>query len=163
MKSSLAIFPWDGRVVRMTEHELPTRNDLLWPSFKALEARGSSASIEELHEQVATDLSLPDEVLNVLHKDGPRSEVEYRAAWARTHLKMINAVDNTSRGIWTITETGRRMRTEGEVRELVRRERARQYKKNRTPDEQDWKETLLKIIRSIKPDVIGPHNYNQVK
>ena len=47
----------------MTEHQLPTYEDLLWPTLKALENRGGSASIKELSEQVATDLALSDEIL----------------------------------------------------------------------------------------------------
>ena len=148
----------------MTEHQLPTYEDLLWPTLKALENRGGSASIQELSEQVATDLALSDEILDIPHKDGPRSEVDYRAAWARTHLKFVSAVENTSRGIWTITEVGRRIQTENDVRELVSLERAKWYKERQSRkvepeaenddaiDEQNWQESLLDIVRRIEPD-----------
>ena len=94
----------------MTKRKLLTYKDLLWPTLKALEKRGGSASILELSDQIAADLALSDETLDILHKDGPRSEVDYRAAWARTSLKFVGAVNNTSRGIWTITEDGRKFR-----------------------------------------------------
>ena len=148
----------------MKNNEIPTSEDLLWPTLKALEARGGSASIQELSEQVAADLELPDEMLDILHgKSGPKSEVDYRASWARTRLKFINAVDNTTRGIWTITEVGRGIQTDQKVRELVRLELAKRNKerKSRGPgaedenddggDEQDWEETLLNIVRRIEP------------
>ena len=147
----------------MTEHQLPTNEDLLWPTLKALENRGGSASIQELSEQVATDLALPDEILDIPHKGGPRSEVDNRAAWARTYLKFVSAVENTSRGIWTITEVGRRIQTENEVRELVSLERAKWRKERQSQnaepeaandgaiDEQNWQESLLDIVRSIEP------------
>ena len=35
------------------------------------------------------DMSLPDEILDIPHKDGPQTEVDYRAGWARTSLKRI--------------------------------------------------------------------------
>ena len=142
----------------MTQRSLPTSRDLLWPTLKALEARGGSASIQELSEQVAFDLELPDEVLEVPHKDGPQSEVDYRAAWARTHLKFVNAVDNRSRGVWTITEIGRRIRTEEEVRELIRQNRTQQYQERievedgDATEEQDWQGALLNIVRRLEPD-----------
>ena len=148
----------------MTKRQLPTYEDLLWPTLKALEDRGGSASIQELSEQVATDLALPDEILDILHEDGPQPEIDYRAAWARTHLKFVGAVENTSRGIWTITEGGRRIQTEKKVRELIRLERAKRYKARQernvkseaenkdTNDDQNWKETLLSILRRMKPD-----------
>ena len=148
----------------MTKRQLPTYEDLLWPILKALEDRGGSASIQELFEQVATDLALPDEILDIPHKDGPQAEVDYRAAWARTHLKFVGAVDNTSRGIWTITKVGRSIQTEQEVRELIRLERAKRRTERQsqpaepeadnddTPDNQDWKEALLSIVRRMKSD-----------
>ena len=147
----------------MTEKQLPVYQDLLWPTLRALEERGGSASVQELSEQVASDLELPDKILDVPHKDGPRSEVDYRAAWARTHLKYIGAINNTSKGIWIITEIGRQIQTEEEVRELVRLERKRHREKrsqdtgSETEDEdvieeEDWKEALLNIMRNIKPD-----------
>ena len=93
----------------MTSNQIPTSEALLWPTLKALEARGGSASIQELSEQVAADQELPDEMLDILHgENGPKSEVDYRASWARTRLKFIGAVDNTARGVWTITEVGAR-------------------------------------------------------
>ena len=65
-------------------------------------------------------MALPNELLDVPHKDGPGYEVDYRAAWARTDLKSVGAIDNTSRGIWTITEVGRRIQTEQGIHELFR-------------------------------------------
>ena len=148
----------------MTHNELPIFEDLLWATLTALKSRGGSASIRELSESLASDLKLADEVLNVLHKNGPQSEVDYRAAWARTHLKFIGAIDNTSRGIWTISEVGRQIRTETQLRKLVRLERIKRskprqsrnlklkFKDNDVTDVQDWKETLLNIVRSMNPD-----------
>ena len=147
----------------MTKSQTPKANDLLWPTLKALEELGGSASIQELSEQVAKDLELSDEILNIPHQDGPQSEIEYRAAWARTRLKFVSAVDNTSRGIWTITAIGRGIQTEQKVRELVRLELAEQNKKRQSgkaepdtendgpADEQDWKEALLSIVSGIEP------------
>ena len=79
------------------DQKLPTFEDLLWPTLKVLERRGGSATIQELSEDVAGELDLPDELANVQHGSGPGSEVDYRAAWARTHLKRIGVVENTSR------------------------------------------------------------------
>ena len=61
----------------MREQQLPTFEDLLWPTLKVLEKQGGSASIQELSEYVAGELSLSDDILDVLHQDGPESEVDY--------------------------------------------------------------------------------------
>jgi len=150
----------------VTEQQLPTFEDLLWPTLKVLEKHGGSASIQELSEYVARELALSDEILDVRHQDGPKSEVDYRAAWARTHLKLIGAVDNTSRGVWTITEAGRSAESEDQVRDQVRQERAKRYQDKRNPgtttkrssgdddtlNEDDWRDALLAIVRRISPD-----------
>ena len=146
------------------DSRMPTRDDLLWPTLKALESIGGSASIQELLSRVAMDMSLPDEILDVLHNDGPRTEVFYRAAWARTYLKLIDAIDNTERGVWTITDKGRDVRSEDQVRELVRSALADRQKNRKTSavatpdpettdvdDDQDWESALLDILRSIAP------------
>ena len=166
-KSSIALHFGKSRLERITRDlgermtkPLPRYEDLLWPTLKALEKEGGSASIRELSERVAAYLALPDEILEVAHKDGPQSEVDYRAAWARTHLKFIGAVDNTSRGVWTITEIGRRIRTEEELRHLNRQERAKRRELRRTGDDEvdaetselDWQGVLLDIVRRVKPD-----------
>ena len=52
----------------MAEQQFPTIEDLLWPTLKALENHGGSASIQELSEQVASDLELSDEILDIQHK-----------------------------------------------------------------------------------------------
>ena len=131
-----------------------------------LEQLGGSASIPEILEQITTSLTLPNEVLNILHNDGPQSEVHYLAAWARTYLKYVGTIDNPSRGIWTITEYGRKIGTEDEVRERVRREIVGRTKTTKTNREQnaefeveneyptndeDWQEALLNIVRGIEP------------
>ena len=147
------------------EPQMPTYEDLLWPTLKALESIGGSASIQELSSQVAIDMSLPDEILDVLHKDGPQTQVDYRAAWARTNLKMIGAIDNTARGVWTITDRGRNVQSEEQARELVHNTRADRYKPRKArddkapepettdaDDDQDWEGALLGILRSMAPD-----------
>ena len=149
----------------MAEPQLPTEEDLLWPTLKALEDHGGSASIHELSDDIAHRLALPDKILDIPHQDGPQSEVDYRAAWARTRLKHLGAVDNTSRGVWTITEVGRGMQTEERLRELNQQERANRRVQDRrtelvpperddagTAEERNWQDTLRQIVLGISPD-----------
>lgn len=142
---------------------IPGYQDLLWPTLQVLKSRGGSASIQELSEHVARELDLADDVVEILHSDGPQTEVDYRAAWARTNLKWIGAIDNTSRGIWMITDIGRKISSEKRVRELVRKERKRRQKPPPEPPGPDadsggsdgqhgWRDELLGIVRDIAPD-----------
>ena len=49
---------------------------------------------------------LTEDVMSVLHKDGPRTEYEYRMAWARTYLKQAGYCDNPRKGLWINTSKG---------------------------------------------------------
>ena len=89
---------------------LPRQIDLMFPSLKALNDLGGSASTHQIVEKLSYNLELSEKLVNILHKEGSkRTEIDYRAAWARTFLKKLEAVDNPKprSGIWTITDKGR--------------------------------------------------------
>ena len=103
--------------------------------------------------------------LDILHKEGPQTEVEYQAAWARSILKNVGAIDNTARGVWTITDKGREIHSEEQARAMARTARPRNYKTKQrrgpvapspdTPDaneDRDWQDELLDVLRSMAPD-----------
>ena len=149
--------------------EMPKQVDLMWPTLRALEGLGGSAYIHELDDRVATNLDLPDGMLDVMRGNGPQTEFSYRCAWARTRLRHIGAVDNSRRGVWSITEGGRRIGSAEGVRELIQRERkefrsGRQVARARPEDaeesaveaetstEESWQAALLGILREMPPD-----------
>ena len=147
--------------------EMPRPPDLMWPTLRALERLGGSASIRELDDRVSTDLGLPEAILDVLHGDGPQTKFANRCGWARTMLRGIGAVENSARGVWTLTKPGRRIGSADEVRELMRRQRrerrggsskAREEPDNaedaadESSEEESWRATMLGILREMKPD-----------
>ena len=86
---------------------IPTHADLMWPTIKALRALGGSGSINEIVEKVVELEGFTEEQQAVPHGDGPQSQIEYRLAWARSYLKGMGLLDNSARGVWTLTEKGR--------------------------------------------------------
>ncbi|WP_432559278.1 restriction endonuclease [Granulicoccus sp. GXG6511] len=86
---------------------MPPYQDFLWPSVVAVRELGSSASIEEMLQQVITVMGFSEEQQAVLHGDGPGSEIAYRLAWARTYLKKMGLMTNSSRGVWALTDQGK--------------------------------------------------------
>jgi restriction system protein len=80
-------------------------DDLFNPTLKALNKLGGSGSIEEIEEQVASLLKLTDEQISDIHR-GNTSKLSYRLAWARNYLKRYGLLENSSRGIWALTENG---------------------------------------------------------
>ena len=147
--------------------DIPKQVDLMWPILRALQGLGGSASIHELDDRVSTDLRLPDAVLEVVHGRGPQTEFAYRCAWSRTRLRHLEAVDNSGHGIWSLTETGRRIGSADEVRKRVQQE-GKQYRgglrdtpvrpeKADTPadpmsSEESWQADLLGVLREMPPD-----------
>lgn len=89
--------------------EVPSYDKLLWPTLRAVRSLGHSARIDEMVEKVIEQEGFSDEQVAVLHKDGPRSKVEYRIAWARTYLKGMGALDNPQRGVWITTDRGKEL------------------------------------------------------
>ena len=109
----------------MENRSIPTYLDLLWPTLKALKSLGGSASIQEVSVEIATDLELNEEILNHPHKKERRTEIDYRAAWARTNLKYVGAIENIGRGKWRITDAGRGIRSQAELHRLLLERRKR--------------------------------------
>ena len=86
---------------------IPQYHELMWPALIALKELGGSAKVKEMYKQVVDDEHFSEEQQEVSTKDGRMSEIEYRLHWARTHLKGIGAMNNSTRGVWTITDKGK--------------------------------------------------------
>lgn len=97
---------------RRVPADIPPFEQMLWPALQALIALGGSAAIDELDSAVIARQGWPEEMQAVLNRSGPRTEIEYRLAWARTYLKGMGLVTNSARRVWTVTEQGRAAREE---------------------------------------------------
>ncbi len=76
------------------------------PLLDALRKLGGSGTPDEVVEQIAVDLGIPDEVQNELLASGePR--YRNRVAWARFYLVREGLLDSSKRGVWSLTERGR--------------------------------------------------------
>lgn len=84
---------------------VPTFDSMLLPTIQALQDLGGSGTTEEIYEKVVQILSIPDQVLEILHGSTSQSEVEYRLGWSRTYLKKYGLLQNSARGIWSLVST----------------------------------------------------------
>jgi restriction system protein len=64
--------------------EIPPYTACLWPIVEQLRVHGSSMTIEEMVDAVATAMGLTDAQREVAHGATGYTEVGYRMAWART-------------------------------------------------------------------------------
>lgn len=85
-------------------------DDLFNPTLDALNNLGGSGSVAEIEEQVSTILNLNDEEINDIHR-GNITKLTYRLAWSRNYLKRCGILENSSRGVWAITEEGKKYKT----------------------------------------------------
>ncbi len=85
---------------------VPTFDELMWPTLLALREMGGSASNEELLSKVISVANISDDIMEIVHSDGRQPKVQYNLAWAKTYLKKAGALENSQRGIWSLTEMG---------------------------------------------------------
>ena len=149
---------------------LPDLPGMMLVTIEALKDLGGSATIQELDEKVIELEGVTEAEQAFTMPDENRARVNYYLAWARTYLKRGNALENSSRGVWTLTESGvaiTRLDETGAICEQVtqeERERTRakrQAAKTVKPDivdptdehsEEDWKTSLLAVLGAMPPD-----------
>ena len=142
---------------------VPTYDELMNPTLKALHELGGSASVSELVERVIADLGLPREVIEQQHGNRGFTELEYRLAWARTYLKKYKLIDNSARGVWSLTPKGLETKAvePQEVVKFVRttvageRKPQKQASDNGDPGEEEtvasWRDKLLERLLAMPP------------
>lgn len=147
---------------------VPTFDKLFNPILTALHKLGGSASIQELVDEVITALNIPEAVAEIPHGSNAQTEIEYRAAWARTYLKNYGLLENSGRAVWSLTAKGRETQ-KVDPREVVRavqkqNKEARSKKIPTVPSPakkettiiedvgEDWRGQLLEILFNVTPD-----------
>ena len=89
----------------MADVAIPTYVEMMLPTLRALEKLGGSGTKEEIDESAVELMGLSDE--QVAFEFPPEatqkgSKVLHRLAWARTYLKKFGALNNSTRGVWTL-------------------------------------------------------------
>lgn len=91
------------------------------PLLEALKALGDSATPQEASDKIADRLGIPDAKREELLESGsPR--FHNQVCWARQYLVWEGLLGSAKRGVWTLTEKGKRTTlTEKEGREIFRK------------------------------------------
>ena len=138
---------------------VPRYDKLFDPVLDAIHSLGGSAQNNEITHQVIKKLELSNQAAEQPHKDSTKTELEYRLAWARTYLKQYGVIENSSRGVWSLTDKGRA------VKEVVSDKVVDSYRRNNKKsatkadeiedidDESlDWKSELYGVLTKMEPD-----------
>jgi restriction system protein len=151
--------------------DIPRFSQLLWPTLEALKALGGSATVSEIYEKVVELEHFTEDQQSVRHRH--YSTIGYRLAWARSYLKAVGALENSSRGVWSITDKGRRLtQTDmgpipGQVRAMrpaqpaldktllslpARSDASEEVEEEEEEEEPDWRTQLIEIVQALPPD-----------
>jgi restriction system protein len=150
---------------------VPSFDELLVPTVKALLKLGGSGSVEEINNLVYEIAKISEEVLQVQHGESDtRKEVDYRLAWSRTYLKKFGLLENSSRGIWALLKADIDVSNidNAEIVRFVREKSTiekvdKSVKVESTPiqiqkeveeeveDTEEWKSNLLNVLYKIHP------------
>jgi len=144
--------------------------ELFNPLLRALHNLDGSGTLSEIEEEVARIMNLSDNELTDIHR-GNRTKFSYRLAWARTYLKWRGLLENSARGIWSLTAEGSKTAAVDEraVLEMARaskkdtreavegiREEGEERKEGEKWEEEisaiNWQDALLEFLQSIPPD-----------
>lgn len=138
---------------------VPKYDELFEPLLLAMRQLGGSASVTEQEDTVATLLKLSEKDIAEIHR-GTRTKLSYRLAWARHYLKHFGIIENSARGVWSLTPGASKHVTlnREEVKRVVNAQRSSADEPIKSekgePEDADltWEDKLLEIVRSIPSD-----------
>ncbi len=143
----------------------------------ALKSLGGSGTIDEIAERVIENEEISEEAQSYPQPKEHRTKLDYYLGWARTYLKIIGALENSARRVWTLTKLGTEIETLKQVSDLYGEYRTQAAQKNpkqgqkkttsvgdnkktpiadelpnktNNPDNEDWKTTLLDTLKSME-------------
>ena len=141
--------------------EVPKFQSFIEPQWQILKEMGT-ASLEQLAELVAQRMpELTEDVMSVLHKDGPRTEYEYRMAWARTYLKQAGYCDNPRKGLWINTLKGNQAESI-DIEEIMDAVKEVQKRKKAAKDAaKSTSEVVVNQIEDLENDITNENDEDE--
>ena len=149
----------------------PNRPGIMLVIIEALIALGGSASNNEIDEKVIELEGVTEEEQKIVFRDNS-SKLHYYLGWARTFLKHGDALANSSRGVWVLTEKGSAITKMEETTAILKQFEQEKRKRVRSdrqgaqtvtggiiepaddgPEEaEEWKSSLLAVLNAMQPD-----------
>ena len=163
------------RRFEVDQNSFPDLAGMMLVTVEALRKLGGSATIQELDEEVISLEGVTEVEQSYMMANNNMPRVNYYLAWARTFLKRGQALENSARGVWALTETGGKILDLAATKaihdqvNLEERERAKakrvaaksegtiasvEVSQEPVTDDQgdDWKSRLLDVLKAMAPD-----------
>ncbi len=137
-------------------------DDLMNPCLRAIHALGGSGTNSEIEEEVTRLLALSEDEVNYIHR-GNVTKLDYLLRWARNYLKRAGIIENSARGVWSLTDKGQHLKEinpKDIIRQVASLDATRKKRTIREPagDNQDevedlsWQGELVELIKSMPAD-----------
>jgi restriction system protein len=121
--------------------DFPKREYFFKPVLNAIQELGGSGNNDEINNKVIELLGINDDLLSVMHKNTNQTEFEYQMAWVRTMLKSQGLLENSQRGVWSISSSADfslvNMQWDKSLESQVNKE---------VIEEENWKEKVIDVI-----------------
>jgi restriction system protein len=89
--------------------DIPTYRELIYPTLRAVASLGGSAQGGEIIDALTELLGVTPEQLAVTYPGRPKSVLIDRMDWARSYAKLGGALDSPRRGLFVLTNLGKRI------------------------------------------------------
>lgn len=165
----------DKRRFVLQQEGLPDLSMLMLFTIEALKDLGGSGANLEIVNRIIEREGITEEEQSYLLPNDRDRRLEYYLSWARTYLKRGGALENSARGVWTLTPKGEKITDFGqteEIREQVNAEERERARLKRLQDKSDnkiddlnkiliedgasdqtlWDDELITILLEITPD-----------
>ena len=147
-----------SRLFVITEKDFPDIPAMMLATLKALKEIGGSASIQELDEKVVEIEQIPEQEQSILMaNDTGRPRLNYYLSWARTFLRRGGAVENSARGVWSLTELGSAISgiepLQAIYQKVQEEEKERAKEKRRLKAQQKKKREAAKALKQLEFEV----------
>ncbi len=149
-------------------------HELFNPTLQALHKLGGSGTNQEIHDEAVVILELSDEEIALPHKPGKSNQtrIAYRLGWVRTWLKRYGLLENSSKGVWSLTQEGKSVTdVDGQevisvVNEMLKQEKLEKSdvqssdadeveeelpESDESPREEEWREKLYGVLVEMDP------------
>lgn len=137
-------------------------DDLFEPTIRALHILGGSGSVQEIEECVIGLMNLSDEKIGEVHK-GNTSKLSYQLAWAREYLKMARFLEQSQKGVISLTNIGLNATQIDKEHinaliaanfpdKLYHDDLEMDEQKDDFTEQMDWQQRVLGIVKTISPD-----------
>ncbi|MEQ1559769.1 MAG: restriction endonuclease [Methylotenera sp.] len=121
--------------------EFPKREFFFKPVLQAIHELGGSGTNDEINDKVIAILKISEESLAVIHKNTNQTEFEYQMAWVRTMLKSQGLLENSQRGVWSISSSA-----DFTLVNLALDKKLESQINQEVNEEENWKEKVIDVI-----------------